>query len=314
MQKQSTIKEVDRAEIISLIDNTVDTISPIGRKEVKNFREWISFNRHFSLPFAEHGLSVLVKLFVKNTVHTILFDTGFSSLGVVTNAKRMGIKLTDIEHIVLSHGHYDHFGGLVKITKNIGKKELPIIVHQDALKIRGKKIQDGSFTEYPRFPEETNVMGKFLKIKHSTLFCNSMFLVTGEIERKTNFEKGLLNNFVFSNGKWVPDPWILDDQALILNVKNKGLIVVSGCAHAGIINTIRFAQKITGAKKIFSIIGGFHLGKDENRIKQTAEIIKQINPELIAPMHCTSWQAKCVFSKIIPHVFVWNSIGNLYRL
>jgi 7,8-dihydropterin-6-yl-methyl-4-(beta-D-ribofuranosyl)aminobenzene 5'-phosphate synthase len=109
---------------------------------------------------------------------------------------------------------------------------------------------------------------------------------------------------------------ILDDRAIAINVKDKGLVVLSGCAHAGIINTIAFAQQITGEMRIYAIIGGFHLaGKDnENRIEPTINELKKINPTLIAPSHCTGWKAIHAVAQALPNAFVWNSVGNLYVL
>jgi len=102
---------------------------------------------------------------------------------------------------------------------------------------------------------------------------------------------------------------------VIINVKHKGLVVISGCAHAGIVNTTLFAQQITGVAKVYSIMGGFHLaGKDcETRISQTVEMLQQFNPEIIVPMHCTGCQGRFAISKAMPHAFVMNSAGNLYR-
>ncbi|MEM3383654.1 MAG: MBL fold metallo-hydrolase [Nitrososphaerales archaeon] len=306
--------EAQSLEIISLMDNSLDILSTIRRNEVKSVREWTK--KHFRLPIAEHGFSMFIRVFYDGKVHSVLFDTGCSLNGVVTNAKRLGINLAEVEYIVLSHGHYDHFGGLIYVVKAVGKDNLPIIVHEDMFKKRGVASPKGNIREYPAFPKEEMVKpAKYIKTKQPYLIANGLILVTGEIPRETSFEKGYSQHKAFIDGKWQPDPWIWDDRALIINVKNKGLVIISGCAHAGIINTALYAQRITGIKVIHALLGGFHLaGKEsEQRISQTVKEIKRIKPNLLAPSHCTGWRGSYTLAMSMPKAFVWNSVGNLYK-
>ena len=323
MTTQTALKEVDGVEIISLADNTVDFLSTIMKKEAKQVREWVKermgeewAKKHFRLPFAEHGFSALIRVLCDEQSHVVLFDTGISPEGVVTNAKRMGLNLGEIECIVLSHGHYDHFGGLLKVLKAIKKENLPIIVHEDMFKIRGVVNPDGTIRKYPKFPSENQVASaKYVKTKQPYLLADEGILVTGEIPRKTDYERGYPRQHVFSSGKWQPDPWVWDERAIVINVKRKGLVVISGCAHAGIVNTALHAQQITGVAKLYAIMGGFHLaGKDcEPRISQTIEMLRKFNPKIVVPMHCTGWRGKYAIFGAMPEAFVWNSVGNLYR-
>ncbi|MBS7647168.1 MAG: MBL fold metallo-hydrolase [Candidatus Bathyarchaeia archaeon] len=318
------LEGVDRLEIICLMDNCVDLTSSIEREEVQNVRSWIEkrmgkewVDKNLRLPIAEHGLSMLVKVFRNGDSYTVLFDTGVSPSGAILNAEGMGLNLKDVETIVLSHGHYDHCGGLLSFIKAVGKKCLPIIVHDDMFKTRGVVSEDGSIRQHPAFPSESQVKpAVFVKTKHPYLLAENTILVTGEIPRKTEFEKGFMQQRALVNGVWQPDPWIWDDRALAVNVKGKGLVVVSGCAHAGIINTILYAKQITNASKIYAIIGGFHLsGRGcEDRIGQTVEVLKQFDPSIVVPMHCTGWKAAFAIAKAMPKAFVWNSVGNLYVL
>jgi len=322
MASQITLKEVDGVEITSLADNTVDFLSSIVKKEVKQVREWVKermgeewVKKRFQLPFAEHGFSVLIQVLCDGKFHTVLFDTGNSPEGVVTNAKRMGLNLGEVECIVLSHGHYDHFGGLLKILKAIEKENLPIIVHEDMLRIRGVVNPDGTIRKYPIFPSEDQVApAKYVKTKQPYLLADDSILVTGEIPRKTNYEKGYPRHHAFSDGKWQPDPWIWDERAIVIKVKQKGLVVISGCAHAGIVNTVLHAQQITEVDKVYAIIGGFHLaGKDfEPRISQTVKMLRKFSPKIVVPMHCTGWRGKYAIFNGMPEAFMWNSVGNLY--
>ncbi|MEM1589377.1 MAG: MBL fold metallo-hydrolase [Candidatus Bathyarchaeia archaeon] len=316
------LKSVDRLEITCLMDNCVDFTSSIERENVQNVRAWVAkrfgeewARRHLRLPIAEHGLSMLIRVFFDGEVYTVLFDTGVSPKGAVSNAMGMGINLKEVEVIILSHGHYDHCGGLLNFIKAVGGKNLPIIVHEDMFKIRGVEDRNGSVRRYPNFPSETQVKpAVFVKTKKPYLLAEDTIVVTGEIPRKTEFEKGYMRQRALVKGVWQPDPWVWDDRALAINIKGKGLVVVSGCAHAGIINTILYAKQITGASKIYAVVGGFHLsGKDfEELIGKTVEMLKQFNPDVVVPMHCTGWRAAFAIAEAMPKAFVWNSVGNLY--
>jgi 7,8-dihydropterin-6-yl-methyl-4-(beta-D-ribofuranosyl)aminobenzene 5'-phosphate synthase len=260
---------------------------------------------------------MLIRVFNKTKSRSILLDAGNSPEGAVRNAKCMGLNLSEVESVVLSHGHYDHFGGLPSVLKAINKADLSIIVHEDMFSIRGTANADGTVRKYPMFLTEAQLKSlNIVKTRQPYLLADNAVCVTGEIPRETNFENGYAQHKVFTNGLWQPDPWIRDDRAIVINVKGKGLVVVSGCAHAGIINTVRYAQQITRVTNVYAVIGGFHLaGKEfEKRIKPSVEELKRIKPKLIVPSHCTGWRAMCAFAEVLPEAFVWNSVGNLYQL
>ena len=317
------LKEASKLEIVSLMDNTVDFLSSNTRKEVQSLRHWTKeqyglewAQAHAELPFAEHGFCMLVRVFRNQETCTILFDTGVSSNGVIMNAKRMGIDLSEVSYVVLSHGHYDHFGGLQAIVEVVNKIDLPIITHEDMVKRRETASLSGDIREYPPFPNLKQLTpAKIVNTKKPHLIANDLACITGEIPRKVTFEKGLMQNKIYSDNSWQPDLLVLDDRALVINIKDKGLVIISGCAHAGIINTIRYAQQITGLAKVYAILGGFHLaGKEfQKRIEPTIEELKEINPELIVPSHCTGWRALISIAQAFPNVFVCNSVGNIYQ-
>ena len=319
-----TLREVDGVEIISVMDNTVDFISTVKGKGVQKVRKWTRdrlgeewAKKHFRLPFAEHGFSMLIRVFCNGNSHSILFDTGISPEGVVTNAMRMGLNLTEVDSIVLSHGHYDHFGGLLKTIRTINKKDLPVIVHEDMFRTRGVANKDGTIRKYPEFPSENQVKPAIcVKTKQPYLLADNTVLVTGEIPRKTDFEKGFPQQRVLIGDEWQPDPLVRDDRAIAVNIKRKGLLVISGCAHAGIINTTLYAQQITKVSHAHAIMGGFHLAgkKCESRIDRTVEELKLLKPELLVPSHCTGWRGICAIAEALPQAFVMNSVGNLYEL
>jgi 7,8-dihydropterin-6-yl-methyl-4-(beta-D-ribofuranosyl)aminobenzene 5'-phosphate synthase len=317
------LKEASKLEIVSLIDNNVDFLSSNARKEVQSLWHWTQehygpgwASEHKELPFAEHGFSIHVRIFTDKESWSILFDTGVSSIGVIVNAKRMGIDLREVSYVVLSHGHYDHFGGLKAVVETVNKIDLTIITHENMFRLRGTASPSGNVRKYPTFPNlEQLTPAKIVNTKKPYLIANDLACVTGEIPRKVTFEKGLTQNKIYSDNSWQPDPLILDDRALVINVRDKGLVIISGCAHAGIINTVRYAQQITGLAKVYAILGGFHLsGKDfEKRIEPTIEELKKINPELIAPSHCTGWRAIISIAQAFPNAFVCNSVGNIYK-
>jgi 7,8-dihydropterin-6-yl-methyl-4-(beta-D-ribofuranosyl)aminobenzene 5'-phosphate synthase len=322
--KNPALKEATKIEIISLVDNAVDFLSSNNKKEVQPLKQWTKerygeewAQTYTQMPFVEHGFSMLVRVFMGDSSCSILFDTGISSEGVVVNAERMGLDLSEIDYVVLSHGHYDHFGGLQATVRAINKTNLAIITHEDMFKPRGTANPLGAIRKHPEFPTPTQLYpARIINTKQPYLMANGGVCVTGEIPRKTSFEKGFSQNRILIGDKWQLDPWILDDRALVINLKSKGLVVISGCAHAGIINTICYAQQVTGITSVYAVIGGFHLaGKEyENRIEPTIEELSQIKPNLIIPCHCTGWLANFEFAKEFPDTFLHNSVGNLYQL
>ena len=317
------MKQAESIEIVSLVDNSADFISSVQRKEAQTFRHWTKtrygsdWEKESKLPIAEHGFSMALRVRSRGKSHLILFDTGGSSNIIIQNSKCMGLNLAEIETVVLSHGHYDHSGGLLSVLKASKKTQLPVIVHGDMFRIRGVANSDGTIREYLKFPNKRQLKSaKLIETRQPNLIADDLVLVTGEIPRKTTFEKGYLEHRYFEKGIWQPDPHIMDDRAIVINAREKGLVVIAGCAHAGIINTIQYAQRITGVEKIYVAIGGFHLAgeKYESRIKDTLKELTKINPELLIPAHCTGWKGMCAMSKAMPDAFIWNSVGNRYEL
>ena len=145
--------------------------------------------------------------------------------------------------------------------------------------------------------------------------ADDLVMITGEVERNTAFEKGLPNAVMERDGRIEKDP-VSDDQALLINLKGKGLVILSGCSHAGIINTVMFAKKITGVQKIHAVMGGFHLSGPSFKqiIKKSIEALKKMAPEIVVPMHCTGWKAIQRFSEEFPSSFILNSVGSKFTL
>jgi 7,8-dihydropterin-6-yl-methyl-4-(beta-D-ribofuranosyl)aminobenzene 5'-phosphate synthase len=141
-------------------------------------------------------------------------------------------------------------------------------------------------------------------------------LITGEVDRTTPFETGFMGHQAFRDGDWQPDPLILDDQALVLRLRDRGLVVVSGCGHAGIVNTVRYAQELTGERKIAAIIGGFHLSGPmfEPIIEPTVRAFDELSPALLVPAHCTGWKAVHQLAARFPDAFVQSAVGTTIEL
>ncbi|OQY42333.1 MAG: hypothetical protein B6240_14045, partial [Desulfobacteraceae bacterium 4572_87] len=254
------LKPVDKVEIVTLMDNYSDVLlqseGPVARASLASGGEIPS-----DTLLAEHGLSQLVRLGIGGTTRSILFDAGYSPIGVPHNLKILGLDLKEVETIVLSHGHMDHTGSLHAVLESMDRS-VPLVVHPEAFHTpRYLKMGDGNQLLFPHTLDRDELRGLGAEIVDSidpVPLCDDQLLVTGQVERKTAFEKGFPNAFLARNGKEEPDG-ILDDQSLVVHLKGKGLVVISGCAHAGIVNTVLYARKITGVETIHAIIGGFHL-------------------------------------------------------
>ncbi len=206
----------------------------------------------------------------------------------------------------------DHYGALLSILDHL-KKPVPLVVHPEA-------FSSPRYVEPPgkkrlTFPvlKEKDLLARGARLIRSEgpyISADGLWAVTGEVERTTDFETGRPHAWIERNGKMEKDK-TLDDQSVVVALRNRGVVIVTGCAHAGIINTVRYSQKITGIDRVHAILGGFHLsGKDfEGIIDPTIEELRAIGPDLIVPTHCTGWKAMERMSKAFPHRFVQNSVG-----
>ena len=306
------LKEVDKVEIRTLQDNYIDLVSgddtemlkramPVKGMEVKN-----------SI-LAEHGFSTLVTVTEGDISQNILFDFGFSEHGAAFNAEALDLDLTVVASLVLSHGHVDHTGGIEQLAERVEKKGIELVVHPGAFKSpRYIKTPQGIKIFFPVFTREKleNAGIRPIESKDPYLLLNDTVLFLGEVPRKTEFEKGLPNFFYEENGEEKHDA-IEDDTAIVLNVIDKGLVILSGCAHAGIINTVRYAKELTGVDRIYAIMGGFHLTGPEADllIELTIEALLDINPVYIIPTHCTGRTAIMRIEEAMPDNFLLNMSG-----
>jgi 7,8-dihydropterin-6-yl-methyl-4-(beta-D-ribofuranosyl)aminobenzene 5'-phosphate synthase len=307
MRKATHLRDADKLEVTVLVDNYTDVFLP-STETVRR--------AHIPPPnalLAEHGLSCLLKVNAGSEEHWVLLDTGISPTCFLHNVDVMEIDLSKIESAILSHGHFDHFGGLMSFLGR-ARKGISLTLHPDAF--LDFRLNSPTLEMYlPRLDEEAlQQSGVVLhKTKEASRLASELVLVTGEVERVTDFERGFPWMEAKIGGEWVVDPFH-HDQGVAVQVRGKGLVVLGGCSHAGIINTVKYAQKLTGIDKVHAILGGFHLSGPlfEPIIGPTIDEMKKIGPDFIVPMHCTGWKAINWLAEEMPDQFILNSVGTTY--
>lgn len=305
------LPEVDVARVTLVMDNSIDVLMastdvarrfPLGPNPFERPQ-----------PMAEHGFSALIRVKQGEKSGTVLFDTGVSRRGILHNLDALEVDAADIQAIVLSHGHADHALGLPGLVERLGRRNLPLVLHPDAYLERKLILPNGMELHIPP-PRRADLRREHIEVIEevgpSTLI-DGMILLSGEVARTTDFEKGFPIHWARRDDVWVPDPLIMDDQCAIVNVRGKGLVVVTGCGHSGIINIIEHAQALTGVDTVYAVVGGFHLtgGLFEPIIPITTAALQRINPRYMMPGHCTGWSATHQLARAMPDAFIPNSVG-----
>jgi len=253
---------------------------------------------------AEWGLSILVETDKVN----ILLDTG-QSISASHNADVLGIDLSKIDKIVLSHGHFDHTGGLRQILRRMSK-EVEIIAHPDiwAVKCVRREGWRGGYIGIPFQRQELESLGAIFNLTTKPVKITDNIMTTGEVPMVTDFEEIDASLFVKEDAGWQPDK-LLDDQALIINTE-PGLIVILGCAHRGVINTLYHAQQLTGVKTIHTIVGGCHLiNASEQRMWSTIAALRELDVQRLGLSHCTGLPAASLMAQEFGEKFFFNNAG-----
>jgi 7,8-dihydropterin-6-yl-methyl-4-(beta-D-ribofuranosyl)aminobenzene 5'-phosphate synthase len=310
------LKKADGIEITTLVDNYTDAFLPDGDHVKRN--PLITEGNVTRGLLADHGFSLLLEVSQGSERHQMVLDAGWVDVAVPFNLETLGISLRKVEAVILAHGHLDHFGGLLRLYKDgIVPNTAPLLLHPDAFLQRFLAFPDGRTARMPQLTRRPfqHLGVTIQETKAPLLIGGDLTLLTGEIERVTDFEVGFPPGRKFENGEIKPDTLVLDEQAVVFNVKEKGLVVVTSCSHPGIINTLLYAQKLTGEKKIYAVIGGFHLtGPWQSFIDRTVTEMKKFSPEIIVPTHCTGWKGANQFAKEMPNQFVLNSVGTRITL
>lgn len=314
---KTVLNAVDEVEILTLQDNYIEMTAMDNNAIVTRAAPLKDGEIRASI-FAEHGFSALVKTTTEGRTHTLLFDFGFSEDGAAQNAKTLGVDMHDVEAAVLSHGHSDHTGGMEKLMAMIGKRDIPLMVHPSAFKSpRYLKFGEDFKVNFPKLTREMVKHAGFAAVETDKpfLILNGTVLFLAGIPRRTDFEKGFPIARRQEKGREVWDA-IEDDASVVMHVKDKGLVILSGCAHAGIINTVQYAREVTGIGRVHAVMGGFHLSGPlfEPLIERTTEELKRLNPDYVIPTHCTGRKAIMTMEKQMPDRFILNMAGTKLRL
>jgi 7,8-dihydropterin-6-yl-methyl-4-(beta-D-ribofuranosyl)aminobenzene 5'-phosphate synthase len=243
----------------------------------------------------------------------IVFDTGSNKSALLHNIKTSKFDLTPLESIVLSHGHYDHTSATVEIAKK-GKNKVRVYAHPNAFqpkyKIKKDKKEPHGIPKGEGRLEIEKTGAQIIETLQPTEIFPGV-IASGEIPRITPFEKLTWRNMTVIDGKEVKDR-LLDDQALFINIARKGVLVICGCAHAGLINTLEHALNVTKAKRLYGFIGGTHLiHPKETRLKETITHLRKLDLKLISPAHCTGHKSIAALNQAFPDEFVLNYTGRV---
>ncbi len=325
MSKIENFGETQDVEVTVLVDNRADLMLK-STDTVKRYTE--------EPLLAEHGFAALIDL--KGAGVRILWDAGITQTALMENVRRMEIDLTTVDRIALSHGHGDHFAAMTDVIRMIAEppssrcwdkdatmeeirswvqgRKVPFIAHPAAFRERWGIDEDG--TKYgpgiaPR--DEWKAAGADIILSDGPYELGPGCWTTGAVPRLSFEQAGTPSSRAYREDDEFIRDYMEDDQSIVIHVKDKGLVIVSGCAHSGIVNTVNYARGISGVDKVWAILGGFHLAPaDDEEIQHTIDEIKKLKPAMVVPTHCTGFKAISQFASQMPDEFVLGVVGTKY--
>jgi 7,8-dihydropterin-6-yl-methyl-4-(beta-D-ribofuranosyl)aminobenzene 5'-phosphate synthase len=299
----SSLEEVDQVSFTILMDNYVDVTLKSTPMVLRNRIRGI-----MAPLLSEHGLSVLIDTTQKGQKNTYLMDGGYTRVGVPYNIEKMRVDLTPVEAIYLSHNHVDHHAAMEDILKIIAKPT-PVYIHPFAFNTK--------WIIYPQYKSGPHILNKEKLIDLGARWhvsekpqqISPHVFTAGTISRTNDFEKIPAIFQYEKEGKLEKDE-IWDDGALVFSLRDKGLVVISGCAHAGIVNTVHHAKAITGVQKVHAVLGGFHLTNAPlPKVQRTIQELRAIGPKYLCPMHCTGFDTMAKLKEAFPEEYIISSVG-----
>jgi len=321
------IEPIDSLEVAVIVDNVTDNLSSNPKYvETEIAGAWQRGMKSLGgkcLCCAAHGLSCLITARIGDKSHSLLFDTGPDEWVFERNIVRLGLDLSKVGAMVLSHGHWDHAAAMPRalqmITLANGGKPVPTYMHPEMFASRAVKNQQGHMMPMEDIPSQQVLAGNGAELiitKHEQSVLSQSFYVSGEIPRVTSFERGMPDQHRrSSDGEWELDELLVDERFVAVHIANKGLFVFTACSHAGLINVLTHAGNRFPDLPIYGVLGGFHLsGATESIIPDTVEALKQFNLRLIAAAHCTGWRAMGALATQFKDRVVQSAVGKRFFL
>jgi 7,8-dihydropterin-6-yl-methyl-4-(beta-D-ribofuranosyl)aminobenzene 5'-phosphate synthase len=318
----------DRIEVLVLVDNVTDSLSSAPEFVESEFRRlWRRGGRVLSGPClccAAHGFSCAITAWRGDVARTLLFDTGPDAAVFERNVERLGFDMGTVDAMMLSHGHWDHGGAMLRALDMIqarnGGREVPTYMHPDMYRTRAMRTPDGAMHRFEDVPGAAALEAHGARIVHAKdalLALDDLFYVSGEIPRVTPFETGLPGHFrrTADGSDWEPDPLIADERFLAVAVKGKGIVVFTACSHAGVVNVLTHARECFPGHALHGVIGGFHLsGSTEAIIPETVEAMRAFDLKAIMAAHCTGWRATGALASAFGAAVMPSAVGKTFRL